>query len=625
VILLDYRKDEYKKVRIPFGFNEQLQKVFLSLFHTFFVAMTGHGKTLGMKSLLLRFHELFPDWKILIIDSKDKRDYADLNADIPICFVEATDPLDLKNLMEPIVGAKMMYYFDKIIEEATFDTLSEIQRNIHKKVVDADEGRIKIHGKDLGKLRVLDFTLAKLVALIEKPNIISELKLHDGFNVMPVSLPDVKNPNLKRAFQQLIARSALILLLADPLYERTLLVLDENHKWNPQRYSSICKQPLSEFISEGRSQDKIVWLSDQALTKIDKEALKNVKIWVVGQQMEDNEVEDARNAVNSITDLSVTDKEIKTLKIGNFILVDGLHRTVEKVYLQPYGTPDEITQQIAEGADPELAEPYIFAFESKLRKSMEVDEDLVYKELYEKVKTELEEIEKNIEKRLEEVRQEAFAEALKKVDEIKKEWNIDELQETIMQLKDDKETLEKELKKLEPLKTFGAALETFLIEIGAAAPTSTPVSTPGISVAYIDERINQRIGSGPSPIPVVSVDVDQRIKELVKNVVVNRIVTKIQALPEPAKKAAWWLHERKQATIKDLYNFVYSGQTELKGRAVGLFSANVVTPLVDAWLIVNERGTLRWVLPEKLAAELKDVLSNSDIEKVPKYLASLLL
>jgi len=626
----EYRKDEYKKVKIPFGFNEQAQRVLLSLFHTFFVAMTGHGKTLGMKSLLLRFHELFPDWKILIIDSKDKRDYADLNADIPICFVEATDPLDLKNLMEPIVSAKMMYYFDKIIEEATFDTLGEIQRNIHKKVVDADEGRIKIHGKELGKLRVLDFTLAKLVALIEKPNIISELKLQDGFNVMPVSLPDVKNPNLKRAFQQLIARSALLLLLSNPLYERTLLVLDENHKWNPQRYSSICKQPLSEFISEGRSQDKIVWLSDQALTKIDKEALKNVKVWVVGQQMEDNEIEDARNTVNSITDLSVTNREIKTLKIGNFILVDGLHRTVEKVYLQPYGTPDEITQQIAKGADPELAEPYIREFESKLRKNMEVDEDLVYKELYEKVKKErdamseeLKQIKEDVEKRLEQVRQEAFAEAMKKVDEIKKEWNIDELQETIVTLKDEKATLETALKQLEPLK----ALKEALINVFGVPTTSTPVSTmPGMSVAEVDERIKQIISSAPSPIPVVQVDVDQRIRELVKNEVVNRIVTKIQALPEPAKKAAWWLHERKQATAKDLYNFVYGSQTEYTGRAVGTFSANVLSPLEDAWLIVKEGGgKIRWALPEKLQAELKDVLTSNDLENVPKYIVSLLL
>jgi hypothetical protein len=530
----NYRKDEYKKVKIPFGFNEHLDKVLLSLFHTFFVAMTGHGKTLGMKSLLLRFHELFPDWKILIIDSKDKRDYADLNSDIPICFVETTDPLDLKNLMEPVVGAKMMYYFDKIIEEATFDTLGEIQRNIHKKVVDADAGRIKIHGKELGKLRVIDFTLGKLVALVEKPNIISELKLHDGFNVMPVSLPDVKNPNLKRAFQQLIARSALILLLADPSLERTLLVLDENHKWNPQRYSSICKQPLSEFISEGRSQDKIVWLSDQALTKIDKEALKNVKIWVVGQQMESNEVEDAKNTVNDITDLSVSESEIKTLKIGNFILVDGLHRTVEKVYLQAYGVPDDIAQEIAKGAEPELAEPYILEFESKLRKNMEVDTDLLYKEKFEEEKRKREECEKEFSRQLdvltERARQEGFREAMKKVDEIKKQWNVEEYQQTICELKDKKVDLEAELKKLEPLKAFkeafikafGEMVPQAGFEPGSSAAVGLQATTTIVDVAPVEKSIVINTDTIPGKILAVAkkgkLDGWRQLGEIVKAV-----------------------------------------------------------------------------------------------------------
>lgn len=387
--MTEYRKDEYKKVLIPFGFNEKLERFMLSLFHTFFVAMTGHGKTLGMKSLLFRFHKLFPDWKILIIDSKDKRDYADLNADIPICFVETTDPLDLKNLLEPIVGAKLMYYFDKIIEEAVFDTLGEIQRSIHQKVVDADEGRVRIHSKELGKLRVLDYTMGKLVALVEKPNIISELKLHDGFNVMPIALPEVKNPNLKRAFQQLITRSVLILLLADPTLEKTLLVLDEVHKWSPQKWASICKQPLSEFVSEGRSQDKMLWESDQALTKVDKEPLKNIKIWVVGQQMEANEVEDAMNTVNDITDLNVTENDIKTLKVGNFIVVDGLHGKVERAYLQPYNVPEGLALKIAGGADPELAESYIREFESK---SLSQGDEEMYKAKYEELKPKYDEL-----------------------------------------------------------------------------------------------------------------------------------------------------------------------------------------------------------------------------------------
>lgn len=404
--MTEYRKDEYKKVQIPFGFNEKAERILLSLFHSFFVAMTGHGKTLGMKSLLLRFHELFPDWKILIIDSKDKRDYADLSADIPICFVETTDALDLKNLLEPILAAKMIYFFDKIIEEAVFDTLGEIQRSINQKVVDADAHRLKISGKDLGKLRVINYTMRKLVALVEKPNIIKDLKLHDGFNVMPVSLPDVKNPNLKRAFQQLIVRSVLILLLSDPSLERTLLVLDESHKWSSQRYGSICKQPLSEFVSEGRSQDKIVWLSDQALTKVDKEPLKNVKIWVVGQQMEANEVDDAKNTVNDMTDLSVTENDIKTLKIGSFIVVDGLHGKVEQAYLQPYNVPDSVALKIAQGASPELAEPYIMAWEKKAlqhSRSQDGDEEM-YRQKLEELQKEFEEFRKTTENEVQKLR-----------------------------------------------------------------------------------------------------------------------------------------------------------------------------------------------------------------------------
>lgn len=444
-------KDEYKKVQIPFGFNEKMEKVWLPLFHSFFVAMTGHGKTVGMKSLLYRFHDLHPDWKILIIDSKDKRDYADIHADISICFVETTEPLDLKNLLEPLVGAKMMYYFDSIIQEAVFDTLGEVQRSIAVKISDADSGRVRIHGKELGKLRVLNHLMGKLVLLIEKPNITKDLKLHDGFNVMPVSLPDVKNPNLKRAFQQLIVRSALILLLSDPALEKTLLVLDEVHKWSPQRYSSICKQPLSEYVSEGRSQDKILWESDQALTKVDKEPLKNIKIWIVGQQMEKNEVDDAKKTVNDITDLSITESDIKTLQIGRFVLIDGLHGKADRVYLQPYGVPDPIAQQIAAGANSELAESYIMEFESR---SQENDE--MYKEKAEQLEKklgdlsrdhtqELEKTEKMHKEEIEKVKSEADlngysrgrAEAEDEVKEARasEEQRINELTETKDKLK----------------------------------------------------------------------------------------------------------------------------------------------------------------------------------------------
>lgn len=547
----NYRKDEYKKVRIPFGFNDKLERVLLSLFHTFFVAMTGHGKTLGMKSLLLRFHELFPDWKILIIDSKDKRDYADLKADIPICFVETTEPLELKNLLEPILGAKMIYFFDKIIEEATFDTLGEMQRSIEKKIVDADEGRIKIHGKELGKLRVINHLLKKLVVLVERPNIISELKLHDGFNVMSVSLPEVKSPNLKKAFQQLIVKSVLILLLSDPSYERTLLVLDENHKWNPQRYPSICKQPLSEYIAEGRSQDKIVWMADQALTKVDKESLKNVKIWVVGQQMEDNEVEDAANTVNDITDLRVSDREIKTLKVGNFILVDGLHGTVERVYLQPHGVPDEIALQIVKEGNPDLAESYIIEYE---KSRVSEDTNLDYKQAWEeeKQRRELAEEETKAVKLEKQRLDQEFTRQVERLSDLKSQQKIEALKQEMaktfvpraeLKATEDKlATLEKEQEQLKKDAEFGRRLKELFKEF---LPTATPTTDMPTAVGL------QRV--------VTVVELDE-IKKHVPKVPTDTVKGKILALAREGFFDDWQNVGDVNTKLVDAFRFNTSDQ-----------------------------------------------------------------
>jgi hypothetical protein len=571
--MTEYRKDEYKKVLIPFGFNEKLEKFMLSLFHTFFVAMTGHGKTLGMKSLLFRFHELFPDWKILIIDSKDKRDYADLNADIPICFVETTDPLDLKNLLEPIVGAKLMYYFDKIIEEAVFDTLGEIQRSIAQKVEDADAHRLRISGKDLGKLRVLNYTMSKLVALVEKPNIISELKLHNGFNVMPIALPEVKNPNLKRAFQQLITRSVLILLLADPSLEKTLLVLDEVHKWSPQKWASICKQPLSEFVSEGRSQDKMLWESDQALTKVDKEPLKNIKIWVVGQQMEANEVEDARNTVNDITDLNVTENDIKTLKVGNFIVVDGLHGKVEKAYLQPYNVPDDLALKIAGGADPELAESYIRDFESKSRKLMEGDEEMYREKLEEKVKELIDLKETLTLQNLELAKSEEERKRLEK--EVARTANFDLLNEEVTRL-------QKELGELQPLKKLRDAL----LEVLPSAPVSQSEAGVKITLGTSLTEINLE---------------DKSPKEL--NITTDNPSGKMMF-------CAVQLHEEKLKKDPEAVPIFTSAELQKEALENGWKLSNVslgTTIMVcvrEGWLIAESKGCFR--LPAKVKINIKE-------------------
>jgi len=318
------------------------------------------------------------------------------------------------------------------------------------------------------------------------------------------------------------------------------------------------------------------------------------------------------NTVNDITDLRVSDRDIKTLKVGNFVLVDGLHGTVERVYLQPHGVPDDIAVRIVKEANPDLAESYIIEYEKS--QLLEVDEDLTYKPLWLEEKDKREKLEQEFEQRLDQERQKIAVQAQETVDK-----RLQEIAETYVPKAQFKE-VEDKLEALEKDAAFGRRFKDLLQEI---IPMSIPTA-PSVTMADVDERINQRF-LGAEPSRVVTVDVDQRIKELVKNETVNRIVAKIRALPDPAKKAAWWVHEKKQVNVKALFNYVYDRPLGETGRVPGAFYMNVINPLEESWLIINKGGIIHWSLQEKLADELKDVLSNSDLEKVPKYLASLLL
>jgi len=417
---------------IHFGYDEEGNAVSIPLFQTFFDATTGHGKTVGMKTMLWRFHQAHPDWKILIIDSKDIRDYADLKADIPICFVETTEPLDLKNLLEPMVGSNMMYYLDQIIEESVYDTLGEMQQSINKKIVGAESGQIKIPAKTLGKLRVINHLLKKLVTLVDRPEITSELELHPGFNVMPVALPGIPG-RLKRAFQSLVVRS-VCLKLTEPEFTKVLVVLDEIHKWCPQRWASICKQPIGEGVAEGRGKEVFYWMADQALAKVDKEPLKPVKVWIVGQQMSRHEVKYAMETVNDMTELTVNKKDIKKLAVGFFVVVDGVRHTVTKAYLQPYGVSDELATAIATGKrDPLEAEPLIHGFNFHVKKE---EDDLVYKEKYEE------------EKRLREETEKEFARQVERLSDLKANEKIKDLETRILKLGEGNKILVDEVEQL---------------------------------------------------------------------------------------------------------------------------------------------------------------------------------
>ena len=105
-------------------------------------------------------------------------------------------------------------------------------------------------------------------------------------------------------------------------------------------------------------------------------------------------------------------------------------------------------------ASGELTPEYIC---DNFLKIKEVEEELVWKEKYENLK-------RDMERRIREEREKAFQEAMRKLNEIKSKWNIEEMQKTILQLKDENATLKRELKRAEKASKLFKEFANILME-----------------------------------------------------------------------------------------------------------------------------------------------------------------
>jgi len=564
----------------------------------FHYAIIGQTQFSGKTTLIKRLSQWAVDlgYKILIFDTKEtEADYAGFGQEVPVCLRETTDAFVLIGLLESMFRRRLTPYY------ATLSRLTEAAKgfgDIIARARDAEEKTKNAWLRDA--YRVLYDLLERLQTETAKVKTVPRLELHDGLNRMVIN-------EFSLEAQQLVMKNSFEDLLR--VYRRNAIgVIDEAFKFLPQGYSSAATRAIMNVMTQGAKTGLFGWISTQFLAVTDKDPLKACAIKFLGTQDHITEVKHTLDLIPEARG-KISADDIMKLKLGHWILVRKRPMYVGAVYALPVGAPGDLGARVARGG---LTPEYIRDTYLKPVSRVSEDTNLDYKEAWEKEKAAREEAEKKIE-----LIKDDTAAAYKELGDFRERYQTD-----ITEKNSKIARLEKELEAFQKIKE--GLLELMPAQVTTSTPSAIP-SMPGISVADVDERINQRLSQGPGPIPVVTVDVDQRIKELVRNEVVNRIVTKIQELPEPAKKAAWWLHERKQAPVNDLYNFVYGGQTKFTGRAVGLFQMNVIDPLVDAWLIVQENGIVRWTLKERLAAELKDVLSNDDVDKVPKYLASLLL
>ena len=456
----------------------------------FHYAIIGQTQFSGKTTLIKRLSDwvVAHGYTVLIFDTKEtEADYAGFGQEVPVCLRETTDSFVLIGLLESMFKRRLTPYY------ATLSRLTEAAKGFGDIINRAKNLEAKTKSSWLrDACRVLYDLLERLQNETSKVETVPQLKLYPGINRMPIN-------DFSLEAQQLIIKNSFEDLLR--IYKRkTIGVIDESFKFLPQGYSSAATRAVMNVITQGAKTGLYTWIATQFLAVTDKDPLKACAVKFLGTQDHITEVKHTLDLIPEARGKFSTD-DIMKLKLGHWVLVRKRPPFVGVVYALPVGVPEHVGVEVAQGIrTPECVR------DSFLKSKMEVDET-VWKEKYEQlekrfadIRTEIfNELKKEFEGKIEEERQKAFREALQKVEKIKKQWNVEEYQQTIMQLKDEKATLQVELKKLEPLKAFREALLKFLgeytpfpgFEPGKALPSEITVQreVPALTVQVIRKSL----------------------------------------------------------------------------------------------------------------------------------------
>ncbi|MDE1854464.1 MAG: ATP-binding protein, partial [Thaumarchaeota archaeon] len=288
----------------------------LQLFHTLFTGQTNlAGKTTAIRSLIPK--AVREDYTVLIFDTKPTVREFEGYHDIPICYRPTTDALALISLLESIRRAKLSILYATLlrITEGAED-VPDIIRNAEKMEAKSKSGFIKDACHTLADL------LGRLQNELAGYSLSSTLDIEAGrINVMPLN-------TLSSEAQQLVIKTAFELALKHH-NRRTILVIDEAFRFLPQAYSSACKKPIQDVITQGAKTGLFVWLATQYIATTEKDAIKGMANKLLGRQDDPTEI---KATMERIREAKITSDDLMTLKRGEFIFVpvDG---QVKKVYI----------------------------------------------------------------------------------------------------------------------------------------------------------------------------------------------------------------------------------------------------------------------------------------------------
>jgi len=549
------------------------EEVYMNLHHTVITGMTQlSGKTTTLEALISRS-------KKQAIAFKTKRGEGGFNNYIEIqpFFNQRADWQYVSSILEAVLREKMRFERPWIMRATkNTKTLREVLENIQQLRAESNPTTLAEN-----VYTALEEYLKIVVPQIEKFEFSKKLMLHEGINVMDLTLMSVE-------LQSLVIQSTMEFVISK--LQDVIIIIPEAWEHLPQGRNTPVKLYAETFIRKGASIGNYLFIDSQDIAGIDKTPLRQCNNWILGRQREGHEVERVREQLGK-TKFSADD--IRTLPIGHFYAILG--DEIKNVYVLPAGVPDELGKKVAKGEiDSSEVKKYLSNPGDENKKEAPIDVPQLLPAPNDTTLKRIEDLELKIIK----IEKEASL--------LRSEFELLRRDITNINLKfNDIISIQKQDRKEDVVKII---------------TENTTFNIDDLNL-LVDQRMHQ-ILKYDRPTTFVNIDVSSAFKNAIKDNILKQIAFNIRNIPKNTTTAAMLIHERKTMRRGELYGLLYSSM----GKRMDDFYKDI--QLLEEAKIINynkDTGIIKWSLGEYLEKELGNLYDENTRNEFENYLTSLLL
>lgn len=324
-------RDEEGKIQNPETVGRD---VYVSPSHLIATGVTQlSGKTTTLEAVIIRAIQQGIIKQAIVFKTKVGETGFTQGLIVPPYFRQRSDWQYVSSLLEATLKERLKFERAWIIRVCkNAENLAQVRHNI-----DEELAKPRLSKLSRNVFTTLAAYLDLVLPQLQYAQFSRTLEIQNGqINIMDLE-------RFSEEIQSLVIRSVLETVLTDET--GTIVVMPEAWKFNPQGRGNPCKYATESFIRQGATNSNYLFYDCQDLAGVDKASIKQVTTWILGLQMEKNEVKHTLDQINLPKKSKPKPDDIMSLSIGHFILTTP-DETIP-VYVQPAWMNDETAKAVA--------------------------------------------------------------------------------------------------------------------------------------------------------------------------------------------------------------------------------------------------------------------------------------